>query len=99
MTDTPFLTVADVARLVVMTEPYVRDKLSRQRGFPEPYRLGNSLRWKREDIERWIESRKLSPAARRSKRRTAGSTSSARPRPDDRSSAPVPAVAAETPTA
>jgi len=52
MTDTPFLTVADVARLVVMTEPYVRDKLSRQRGFPEPYRLGNSLRWKREDIER-----------------------------------------------
>jgi len=38
MTDTPFLTVADVARLVVMTEPYVRDKLSRQRGFPEPYR-------------------------------------------------------------
>ena len=67
MTDTPFLTVADVARLVVMTEPYVRDKLSRQRGFPEPYRLGNSLRWKREDIERWIESRKLSPTARLSR--------------------------------
>lgn len=67
MTDTPLLTVADVARLVVMTEPYVRDKLSRQRGFPEPYRIGNSLRWKREDIERWIESRKLSPAARLSR--------------------------------
>jgi len=67
MTDEPLLTPEDIARIVGMSPTYVRDRLSKQRGFPPPIRIGKLLRWTREDIERWIESRKLSPTARLSR--------------------------------
>ena len=78
MTDEPLLTPEDIARIVGMSPTYVRDKLSKQRGFPPPLRIGKLLRWTREDISVWIESCRLSPAARRSKRPSRGSTSTIR---------------------
>lgn len=41
------LTVPEVAAILRMDEAYVRDQLSKRKGFPTAYRIGGrSLRWR-----------------------------------------------------
>jgi predicted DNA-binding transcriptional regulator AlpA len=58
-----------LADMLGLDADYVRDVLSKSRGFPDAIRLGTSLRWRRDEIEDWIESRRVSAAARRKGRR------------------------------
>lgn len=67
-----------IAALLDLNAAHVRDRLTKRRDFPAAYRIGGALRWKREEIDDWIESRRVSPAARRSPRPSRGSTSAAR---------------------
>lgn len=94
MTESPLMTLDDIASITGTSAKYVRDRLSKQRGFPPPLRIGKFLRWTRDDIDAWLESCRLSRAARQSKRPTPGSTSAARTRHGGRSSAQAPAAEA-----
>ena len=60
-----------LADMLGLDADYVRDVLSKSRGFPDAIRVGSSLRWRRDEIEEWIESRRVSAAARRKGRRVA----------------------------
>lgn len=82
-----------IADILGLNAAHVRDRLTKRRDFPAGYRIGGVLRWKAEDIEDWIEARKVTPAARRSTRRVRGSTSSTRLDSSAQTSAPVQAVA------
>ena len=96
---TTYMSTDALARMLDMTPEHVRDKLSKMHGFPSAIRVGGVLRWKAEEVEEWLESRRVSPAARRSKSRSRGNTSSTRRGSDGRSSAQAPAVADATPAA
>lgn len=96
---TTYMSTDALARMLDMTPEHVRDKLSKSHGFPPAIRVGGVLRWKSDEVEEWLESRRVSPAARRSKSRARGSRSSARRDSDGRSSAQAPAAEASTPAA
>ena len=64
------ITVRQVAELLQLNEAHVRERLSKQRGFPVAYRFGRVLRWERADILDWIEAQRVSPASRRATRPT-----------------------------
>lgn len=59
------INVRELAALLKMNAAHVRDRLTKRADFPRAHRVGRSLRWKAEEVDKWIESRKLSPAARR----------------------------------
>lgn len=65
---------AGIAALLTLNEAHVRDRLTKRRDFPPAYRIGGALRWKAEEVEDWIESRRVTPTARRSTRRANRST-------------------------
>lgn len=69
-----YLTAGDLAELLRLDEDHVRDRLSKRRDFPAAYRIGGALRWARTDVLDWIEAQRVSPAARRSRRRVPRST-------------------------
>ena len=50
------LTIGEVARLLRCSPAHVRRLLTAQR-LPKPIRLGALSRWRRCDIEQWIQSR------------------------------------------
>ncbi len=53
----PLLTVEDVAKLIGVSSKSCYDKY--QKGFlPCPIRIGRLLRWRREDIEKWLLEKK-----------------------------------------
>lgn len=93
------MTTAEVAAMLRMNEAVFRDRISKQRDFPAAYRPGKNLLWDRADILDWIERKRVSPAARRgrkreSRNRVEGSTGrGAQP------SAPTPADSAPAPVA
>lgn len=87
-----------IADILGLNAAHVRDRLTKRRDFPPGYRIGGVLRWKAEDIEDWIEARKVTPGARRSTQRTRGNRSSIRSDSSAPTSAPVQA-AAESSTA
>lgn len=62
-----FLDADDIANMLKLNPDHVRDRLTKQRGFPPAYRPGGVLRWKEEDVEDWIERQAVTPAARRSR--------------------------------
>lgn len=68
-----FLDPNDLAEMLGLNADHIRDRLSKRKGFPPAYRIGG-LRWKADEIEAWIESRKLAPAARKTKRRKEAAT-------------------------
>jgi len=85
------MTADDIAEMLRLNAAHVRDRLTKERGFPAGYRVGGALRWKREDIEDWLESCAVSPTARRAKKQTGGSRSSAKKGQSAQPSAPTPA--------
>lgn len=62
------LTVREVAELLRLDPEHVRDRLSKRRDFPPAYRVGG-LRWERQDILDWVEAQRVSPAARKARRK------------------------------
>lgn len=93
------LTADELAARFGMHPVYVRDVLSKRKGFPDAIRIGKSLRWRADEIDDWIDRQRVSPTARRSKRRSAGSKSSGSPGRDARSSAPDQAAREPAPVA
>lgn len=51
-------TAQDIAERLKLHPRYVRDRMAKRKDFPQPYRIGASLRWKPEDVEQWLEKRK-----------------------------------------
>lgn len=51
-------TAQDIAEKLKLNVRYVRDRLSKRKDFPAAYRIGSLLRWKPEDVEKWLEKRK-----------------------------------------
>lgn len=88
------LDIAALAVLFGLNEAHIRDRLSKRRDFPPAYRIGGALRWKADEIYDWIDARRVTPVARRSKKRTRGSTSVAHSDSSGPTCAPAP-VAAE----
>jgi predicted DNA-binding transcriptional regulator AlpA len=58
------LTADDLARLLGLHPVYVRDVISKRKGFPDAIRIGKALRWKADEIEDWIDRQRVSPAVR-----------------------------------
>ena len=58
-----------IAELLGLNAAHVRDRLTRTRGFPAGFRIGGVLRWRKDEIEDWIEAQRVSPAVRRSRKR------------------------------
>jgi predicted DNA-binding transcriptional regulator AlpA len=69
------LDIPKIAEMLDLNPAHVRDRLTKRADFPAGYRIGGALRWNVDDITEWIESRKVTPNVRRSKKRTLGSTS------------------------
>ena len=69
------LDITALAVLFDLNEAHIRDRLSKRRDFPPAYRIGGALRWKADEIYDWIDARRITPAARRSKKPTRGSRS------------------------
>ena len=68
---TDLLTLEALAAMLDMTPAHIRDRLSKSRGFPDAIRVGQQLRWRRSEIDDWLESRRVSASARRTKRKVA----------------------------
>lgn len=69
------LTADEIAEIVGVSSRQVSERLSKQSGFPDAIRIGGVLRWNKTEVEHWISKQRVSPAARRSSRRLAGSKS------------------------
>jgi prophage regulatory protein len=54
-----------VGELLGLNEAHVRDRLSKRRDFPPAYRLGRALRWSQEEVEDWLEGRRVGPTVRK----------------------------------
>jgi len=62
------LGITCIAAILDMTEAHVRDRITKRRDFPRAFRPnGCELRWAESEVEAWLESRRLSPAARKPK--------------------------------
>ena len=57
----------ELAGMLGMHPRWVRDVVSRRKGFPTAIRIGGSLRWDLDEINTWIDDHKLKPAARKIK--------------------------------
>ena len=68
-----------IANLLGLNAAHVRDRLTRQRGFPAGFRIGGVLRWRRDEIEDWIEAQRVNRGARRSARQSPDSKRSPAP--------------------
>jgi predicted DNA-binding transcriptional regulator AlpA len=55
-TTSDLMTAGDVAKLLHLDVRTVR-RMRLMSQIPDPVRIGNALRWRRRDIERWIEER------------------------------------------
>ena len=73
---TRYIGVEQIAAMLDLNVDHVRDRLTKRRGFPDAFRVGG-LRWRLDEIEGWIEKQRVTPAVRRSKKRTPGNRSSA----------------------
>jgi predicted DNA-binding transcriptional regulator AlpA len=62
--------VADIAGLLKLNADHVRDRVTKRRDFPRAHRIGaGALRWSAVEVDAWIEARRLSPDARKPKRK------------------------------
>lgn len=60
MTDRPrYLTAADVSTMLGIHPDHWRDRASKRRGVPAPYRIGGALRWREDEIADWLESTRV----------------------------------------
>ena len=60
-----YIKATTVAAMIDIAPSTVTNDLSKRPGFPRAYRFGRLLRWRREDIDEWIEAQRVKPAARR----------------------------------
>ena len=86
------LDVDALAAKFKLNAAHVRDRLTKRKDFPPAYRIGGTLRWKADEIDDWIDGKRVTPAARRSTRRARGSTSATRTGSSAPTSAPSPAA-------
>jgi predicted DNA-binding transcriptional regulator AlpA len=58
------LDITEIASLLKLRREYVRDRLVKNPGFPEPaMTLSQRVRrWRREDVERWLSRQAQQPA-------------------------------------
>ena len=65
---TRYLTAAEVSTMLGIHPDHWRDRVSKRRGVPAPYRIGGALRWREDEIADWLESTRVSPASRLGKK-------------------------------
>jgi predicted DNA-binding transcriptional regulator AlpA len=58
------LTADQVAELLGLHPVYVRDVVSKRKGFPDARRFGKALRWDSDEIDDWIDKQRVSPTVR-----------------------------------
>lgn len=97
MTLPKLLDIDALAALFDLNPAHIRDRLTKRKDFPPAYRIGGTLRWKADEIDLWIDARRVTPTARRSTRRAPGSTSKARTGSNAPTSEPSQAVAESLP--
>lgn len=68
-----YIDAQGIADIIGMNPNYVRDRLTRRKGFPDAFRVGDSLRWRLDEFERWLADQRVTRASRQSTRRTPGS--------------------------
>jgi predicted DNA-binding transcriptional regulator AlpA len=54
LTPVPLLTVADLARLLGLTPRGIYNRRHRRGALPPATPLGRTLRWRADDVERWL---------------------------------------------
>lgn len=79
-----------IADIVDLHPDYIRDNLSRRKGFPDAFRVGDSLRWKLEEVLSWIEGQRVNRALPRSTRQGRGSKQAGTTGQSAQASAPDP---------
>lgn len=60
-----FITHAEIAERLQLHPAHVRDRLTKRPDFPRPYIFGAARRWREDEVEDWIESRRQAPDGRR----------------------------------
>jgi predicted DNA-binding transcriptional regulator AlpA len=65
MTTRKLINAGELAGMLGMNPRWVRDSISRRKGFPTAIRIGGVLRWDLDEINAWIDDHKLKPAARK----------------------------------
>ena len=79
-----------IAAMLDMNPNYVRDRVTRLRTFPAAFRVGDSLRWRLDEVQQWIASQRVSQASRQSTRQAYGSRRGAKKDPNAQASAQDP---------
>ncbi|WYX12277.1 hypothetical protein WJ973_16250 [Achromobacter xylosoxidans] len=54
-----------MAERLHLNPAHVRDRLTKRKDFPRPFQFGGVRRWKAEEVEDWIESKRQAPDGRR----------------------------------
>lgn len=60
-----FISHNEIAERLQLNPDHVRDRLTKRKDFPRPFQFGGVRRWKAEEVEDWIESKRQAPDGRR----------------------------------
>ena len=60
-----FISHNEIAERLQLNPDHVRDRLTKRKDFPRPYQFGGVRRWKAEEVDDWIESKRQAPDGRR----------------------------------
>lgn len=52
-------TIEDIASALKLEYRYVRERLTKRKDFPRPYQFGTIKRWNQEEVESWLQKRKI----------------------------------------
>jgi len=63
-----FITHAEIAERLHLNPAHVRDRLTKRPDFPRAFVFGGARRWKAEEVDDWIESKRQAPDGRRRQR-------------------------------
>lgn len=60
-----FVSHMEIAERLCLNPDHVRDRLTKRKDFPRPFQFGGVRRWRAEEVEEWIESKRQAPDGRR----------------------------------
>lgn len=60
-----FVSHVDIAERLCLNPDHVRDPLTKRKDFPRPFQFGGVRRWRAEEVEDWIKSKRHAPDRRR----------------------------------
>lgn len=60
-----FISHYEIAERLQLNPDHVRDRLTKRKDFPRPFQFGGVRRWKSEEVDDWIESKRQAPDGRK----------------------------------